>query len=187
VIAKGIREIEAGVVLAPGRQRRPGAGRKRITEHDPELVAALDALIEPDTVGDPDSPLRWVCKSTRVLAAELARRDHPISHVKLAQLLHAQKYSLQGTRKTGEGADHPDRDAQFRYINRCVTRALAAATRCCPWIRRRRDWSGTTPIPAASGVPCDRRRVPTRMTSRRPTCRGRIRTGSMTSAATRGS
>jgi Rhodopirellula transposase DDE domain len=89
-------------------------------------LAAVDALIEPDTLGDPESPLRWVCKSTRALAAELTRRDHPISHVKLAQLLHAQDYSLQGTRKTEEGTDHPDRDAQFRYINRCVRRALAA-------------------------------------------------------------
>jgi hypothetical protein len=125
VIAKGIQELEAGVALAAGRQRRPGGGRKPITTHDPDLLAALDALIAPETLGDPESPLRWVCKSTRVLAAELTRRDHPIGHVKLAQLLHAQHYSLQGTRKTEEGEDHPDRDAQFRYINRCVTRALA--------------------------------------------------------------
>ena len=126
VIAKGIRELQAGVALASGRQRRPGGGRKPITAHDPDLLGALDQLIAPETLGDPESPLRWVCKSTRVLAADLTRRDHPIGHVKLAQLLHAQRYSLQGTRKTEEGEDHPDRDAQFRYINRCVTRALAA-------------------------------------------------------------
>lgn len=125
VIAKGMRELQAGVALAAGRQRRPGGGRKPLTAHDPELLAALDQLIAPATLGDPESPLRWVCKSTRVLAAELTRRDHPIGHVTLAHLLHAQHYSLQGTRKTEEGDDHPDRDAQFRYINRCVTRALA--------------------------------------------------------------
>jgi hypothetical protein len=125
-IAKGIREIQSGGVLEAGRVRHRGAGRKPITVHDPQLVVALDRLIEPDTLGDPDSPLRWVCKSTRVLAAELGRQRHPISHVKLAQLLHAQHYSLQGTRKTEEGADHPDRDAQFRYINARVKQALAA-------------------------------------------------------------
>ena len=126
VIAKGMREIQERAVLSPGRQRRQGAGRKRITTTDPTLAAALDALIEPSTRGDPESPLRWVCKSTRVLAAELTRRRHPISHVTLAQLLQAQQYSLQGTRKMEEGTDHPDRDAQFRHINACVKRALAA-------------------------------------------------------------
>jgi hypothetical protein len=90
------------------------------------LLVALDRLIEPDTLGDPESPLRWVCKSTRVLAAELSRHGHPISHVKVAQLLHQQHYSLQGTRKTEEGADHPDRDAQFRHINARAKKALAA-------------------------------------------------------------
>ena len=125
-IAKGVREIQSGAVLEAGRVRRRGAGRKPLTVHDPHLVAAVDRLIEPDTRGDPDAPLRWVCKSTRVLAAELGRQRHPISHVKLAQLLHAQHYSLQGTRKTEEGADHPDRDAQFRYINARVKQALAA-------------------------------------------------------------
>ncbi len=125
-IAKGIREIQSGTVLDAGRVRRRGAGRKPITVHDPQLVAALDRLIEPDTLGDPASPLRWVCKSTRVLAAELGQQRHPISHVKLAQLLHQQHYSLQGTRKTEEGADHPDRDAQFRHINASVKKAVAA-------------------------------------------------------------
>jgi len=125
-IARGIREIQGGARLAPGRLRRPGAGRKAITARDPQLLAALDRLIEPDTRGDPASPLRWVCKSTRTLAAALTRQRHPISYVKVAQLLHAQHYSLQGTRKTEEGADHPDRDAQFRHINATVEQALAA-------------------------------------------------------------
>src|SRR5262245_13779045 len=125
-IAKGIREIQSGTVLEPGRVRRRGGGRKSVTVHDPQLLHALDRLIEPDTLGDPESPLRWVCKSTRVLAAELRRQRHPISHVTVAQLLHEQHYSLQGTRKTEEGADHPDRDAQFRHINASVKNALAA-------------------------------------------------------------
>ena len=125
-IAKGIREIRSGARLEAGRIRRPGAGRKPITVHDPHLLVALDRLIEPDTRGDPESPLRWVCKSTRALAAELGRQRHPISHVKVAQLLHDQHYSLQSPRKTEEGTDHPDRDAQFRHINTSVKRALAA-------------------------------------------------------------
>jgi hypothetical protein len=126
VIAKGIRELQKRAVLEAGRVRRRGAGRKPLTVRDPQVVAALDRLIEPDTLGDPESPLRWVCKSTRQLAAELGREGHPISHVTVAQLLHQQQYSLQGTRKTEEGEDHPDRDAQFRHINATVKRALTA-------------------------------------------------------------
>jgi len=123
-IAKGIKEIEAGTAPAPGRVRLAGAGRKRITDHDPRLAGALERLIDPDTRGDPETPLRWTCKSTRNLAAQLTRQKHPISHMKVAQLLHAQGYSLQGNRKTEEGSDHPDRDAQFRYINTQVKRTL---------------------------------------------------------------
>jgi len=124
-IAKGIKEIETGTAPAAGRVRQPGAGRKKITDHDPGLAGALERLIAPDTLGDPETPLRWTCKSTRTLAAQLTRRKHPISHLKVAQLLHAQGYSLQGNRKTEEGADHRDRDAQFRHINTQVKRTLA--------------------------------------------------------------
>ena len=124
-ITKGIKEIESGSAPPPGRVRRPGAGRKKITECDPALVEALEHLIEPETRGDPESPLRWTCKSTRTLAAQLTRQEHKVSHVKVAQLLHADGYSLQGNRKTKEGADHPDRDAQFRFINGQVEQALA--------------------------------------------------------------
>jgi hypothetical protein len=125
-IARGMAELRRGVPVEAGRIRRRGAGRKPITERDPHLLTVLDSLIEPDTLGDPESPLRWVCKSTRALAATLTRRQHPISHVKVAQLLQAEGYSLQGTRKTEEGADHPDRDAQFHHISATVKRALAA-------------------------------------------------------------
>jgi hypothetical protein len=123
-IAKGIREIAAGNAM-PGRIRRSGAGRKNIVERDPKLMVSLERLIEPETRGDPESPLRWICKSTRTLAAQLTRQKHPISHEKVAQLLRDQNYSLQSNRKTEEGADHPDRDAQFRHINAQVKRALA--------------------------------------------------------------
>ena len=104
--------------------RRAGAGRKSIVSNDPKLPEALDAMIEGDTRGDPESPLRWVCKSTRTIARVLKEQQHPISHVKVAQLLHAQHYSLQGNRKTEEGADHPDRDEQFRHISTEVKRYL---------------------------------------------------------------
>jgi hypothetical protein len=124
-IAKGIREIADGNAM-PGRIRRSGAGRKNIVERDPKLLVSLDRLIEPETRGDPESPLRWICKSTRTLAAQLTRQKHPVSHEKVAQLLRDQDYSLQSNRKTEEGADHPDRDAQFRHINTQVKRALAA-------------------------------------------------------------
>ncbi len=123
-ITRGVREIKAGEVLEAGRTRRTGAGRKTIVSHDPSLPEALDAMIEGGTRGDPQSPLRWICKSTRAIARALSQQRHPISHVKVAQLLHAQHYSLQGNRKTEEGADHPDRDAQFRHISAEVKRYL---------------------------------------------------------------
>jgi len=127
-IAKGIEEIESGAAPPPGQVRRPGAGRKKITVRDPGLAGALERLIEPETRGDPESPLRWTCKSTRAIAAQLTRAKHPVSHMKVAQLLHVQGYSLQSNRKTEEGGDHPDRDAQFRHINAEVTRAVSAGT-----------------------------------------------------------
>ena len=99
----------------PGRIRRQGAGRKKITETDPHLLSSLEYLIEPETRGDPESPLRWICKSTRTLALELTKQKHPVSHEKVAQILRDQNYSLQSNRKMEEGEDHPDRDAQFRH------------------------------------------------------------------------
>jgi hypothetical protein len=125
-IAKGMGEIQKGDSWLGERIRCPGAGRKNLTVSDPGLVAALDELIEGGTRGDPESPLRWVCKSTRTLAAELSQQQHPVSYVRVAQLLHEQNYSLQSNRKLEEGEDHPDRDAQFRHIHQCVKRALAA-------------------------------------------------------------
>ena len=124
-ITKGIRELQTGSGPGPGRIRRSGAGRKLMTVSDPRLVAALEAMIEGQTRGDPESPLRWICQSTRAIAQELGRHHHPVSHMTVAHLLHELDYSLQGTRKTEEGTDHPDRDAQFRYINAAVKKYLA--------------------------------------------------------------
>lgn len=124
-IANGILELQEGAMPPAGRVRRPGAGRKPITVSDPLLLGALEAMIDSQTRGDPQSPLRWICKSTRTIAQQLGRKKHPVSHVKVAQILHDLNYSLQSNRKTEEGADHPDRDAQFRHINAAVKKCLA--------------------------------------------------------------
>jgi hypothetical protein len=115
-----MRQERAAPSGAARRIRQPGGGRKSLPAMDPGVVAALEALVEPTTRGDPMSPLRWTCKSTRKLAQALAGQGHEVSHTKVAQLLADLHYSLQGTRKSLEGASHPNRNAQFRYINRCV-------------------------------------------------------------------
>ena len=102
--------------------RRAGAGRKRHTETDPQLLQALESLVEPTTRGDPESPLRWTLKSTTQLANELTRQKHPVSPRTVGRLLNYLEYSLQGNRKTLEGSAHPDRNAQFEYINASVKR-----------------------------------------------------------------
>lgn len=124
-IMKGLEELEEPPLPA-GRVRRPGGGRPALVVRDPDLPRRLEALVEPLTRGDPESPLRWTSKSTRTLSATLSAQHHPVSHEKVAQLLRQMDYSLQGNRKTEEGDDHPDRDAQFEYINAQVRKALAA-------------------------------------------------------------
>lgn len=124
-ITKGIREL-GQPPLPAGRIRRPGGGRLKLQARDPALPGVLEALVEPLARGDPESPLRWTCKSIRTLAAELTKNNHPISHEKVAQFLREMDYSLQGNRKTKDGKQHPDRDAQFEYINERVRLALAA-------------------------------------------------------------
>jgi transposase len=117
-IRSGVRELQsAAVETGPRRVRRAGSGRKRLTNREPQLQKALETLVEPATRGDPCSPLRWTCKSTRKLAAELSRSDRPVSHMTVARLLRQAGYSLQANRKTREGAAHPDRNAQFEFIN----------------------------------------------------------------------
>jgi hypothetical protein len=108
--------------LATPRIRRPGGGRKALTECDPQLLAALEALVEPTARGEPDSPLRWTIRSTRVLARVLGQQGHAVSHATVATLLSEVGFSLQANRKTREGESHPDRNAQFEYINRLVKR-----------------------------------------------------------------
>jgi hypothetical protein len=121
-IQRGLHELRAKRLLPPGRIRRPGGGRKPTVAKDPTLLTDLDGLVEPTASGDPMSPLRWTSKSVRHLAAALQRMGHQVSHQLVAELLAAAGYSLQANRKTREGAAHPDRDAQFRYINQQVPR-----------------------------------------------------------------
>ena len=119
-IERGITELDAGINIPSNRQRQPGGGRKAATTLDPDLRAALERLVEPVSRGDPESPLRWTCKSTRQLAKELTLQGHQVSSMTVGKLLKEAGYSLQANRKTREGKNHPDRDAQFRYINRRV-------------------------------------------------------------------
>ncbi len=121
----GTAEIDQGAEPA-GRVRRSGAGRPKATDRDPGLLAALDALVEPTARGDPQSPLRWTCKSTRNLADELTAQGHPVSAKTVARLLAGMDYSLQAPSKQVEGAQHPDRDGQFGYLNEQAKAHLAA-------------------------------------------------------------
>jgi hypothetical protein len=115
-VSAGVDELDAGAQVL-GRARRPGGGRRRLADLDPGLVPALLALVEPQERGDPMSPLRWTTKSTRKLAGELTRQGHKAGADTVADLLRQEGFSLQGNAKTLEGKQHPDRDAQFRYIN----------------------------------------------------------------------
>ncbi len=124
-VSRGARELEAGIE-PDGRVRREGAGRRAVEDADPDLVPALEALVDPESRGDPESPLRWTTKSTSHLAGELAAQGHAATAVTVARLLKQGGYSLQGNAKTIEGRQHPDRDAQFRYINAQVVAFQAA-------------------------------------------------------------
>ena len=123
-IRTGLRELESGEPLEPGRVRRRGAGRKPLTETDPTLLADLERLVDDQSRGDPESPLRWTAKSVRRLRDELRTQGHDVSHETVARLLRRLGYSLQANRKAKEGADHPDRDDQFRYVNETAKRAI---------------------------------------------------------------
>jgi transposase len=123
-VRRGLAEL-GETDLGKGRVRRAGGGRKRSVDLDPTLRADLEALIEPGSRGDPESPLRWTTKSVRNLAAELGRTGHRVSHQTVAELLHALGYSLQANRKTLEGTEHPDRNAQFEHLNGAVQLALS--------------------------------------------------------------
>jgi transposase len=124
-IRAGLQELDSPSTSAPhlaahARLRRPGGGRKSLIDHDPDLLKALEALVDPVTRGDPMSPLRWTCKSALRLATELQHQGYQVSERSINRLLHHLGYSLQSNRKTVEGKQHPDRDAQFQHINRRV-------------------------------------------------------------------
>ena len=144
------------------RIRREGGGRKRLVEHDATLARDLERLIEPLTRGDPESPLRWTCKSTRQLAAELQAQGHHVSHMAVARLLHTLGYSLQANSKTLEGTSHPDRNAQFEHINAVVGQHQAAGEpvvsvdtkkkECVPSKGPTDQWAQVPPGQAARGA-----------------------------------
>ena len=126
-ITEGMKELnqrKTARKLPLARVRRAGAGRKRTLDKHPDLLKDLDRLVDPVTRGDPESPLRWTCKSVRRLAEELQEEGHSVSYQTVAELLHAMDYSLQANQKTLEGKQHPDRDEQFEYINRKAQRYL---------------------------------------------------------------
>jgi hypothetical protein len=125
-IRKGIAELEAGERLAPGRVRRPGGGRKSILESDPAILDAIERLVDEDSRGDPESLLRWTAKSVRQIAGALRELGHEVHFRSVAMLLRLLGYSLPANVKTGEGASHPDRDAQFQHINATAKAAVAA-------------------------------------------------------------
>jgi transposase len=128
-ILMGLKELEQGLQVLEGearRIRRAGAGRKKLTDHEPGLINALERLVEPVTRGDPESSLRWTCKSLMQLSRELTTHGYKVSHVTVGTLLKGLGYSLQGNRKTLEGGSHPDRNAQFSFINEKAEAALSA-------------------------------------------------------------
>jgi hypothetical protein len=126
-ILVGIRESVIDSGASPSRIRRTGGGRKSAVVHQPDLATKLESLVEPLSRGDPESPLRWTCKSTRVLAQELSNCGYKVSSRIVRHLLHKMDYSLQGNSKTLEGKQHPDRNAQFEFINACVSAQMRAS------------------------------------------------------------
>ena len=125
-IRAGLRELESGGSIGTARVRRAGGGRKPITETDPSLADDLERLVDPESRGDPEQPLRWTAKSVRKLAEGLRELGHEVSHQTVARLLRSRGYSLQANAKTREGSSHPDRDPQFRHINKTASEAIAA-------------------------------------------------------------
>ena len=122
-ITQGVRDLSGSEKVrsaSPGRVRNPGGGRKKVEDGDPALLVRLREIVEENAAGDPMSPLKWTSKSTRTIALELTRLGHPVSSVTVGRCLEDMGYTLQANVKTREGARHPDRDAQFRYLNRQV-------------------------------------------------------------------
>src|SRR5947209_3264235 len=143
-IHAGLKELQAGrrPSLEAGRSRKTGGGRKPLTFHDPDLPQALEKLVEPTTRGDPESPLRWTCKSTRRLAEELQRQGYNIGERKVADLLHQMGYSLQANAKTLEGSQHADRNAQFEYVNAQTRKFFGQAFPVISVDTKKKEWVG---------------------------------------------
>ncbi len=153
-VRKAVHELtsaEQAEQLPPGRSRQPGGGRKRAVVLEPGLTDAVSSLVDPDSRGDPESPLRWTIKSTRVLAGALGEMGYHVSHVRVAEILHALHFSLQGNRKTLEGKQHPDRDAQFRYINELAKARLVANLPVVSVDTKKKELIGASPGYANGG------------------------------------
>ena len=148
-IGRGLKDLVDR--LPPGRVRKPGGGGKTAVERNPGLLPDLLSLVEPGARGDPMSPLRWTCKSLRRLAAELTARGHPVSRTVVGELLAREKFSLQANRKTREGSEHPDRDAQFAHINASVTAALAERQPVISVDTKKKELVGDFRVSAATG------------------------------------
>jgi transposase len=152
-IRRGIEGLKARKSSSQGRQRRKGGGRKKAEEQDTRLIRALNRLVEPATLGDPQSPLRWTTKTTRNLAAELTQQNHPIGATTVRRLLREMGYSLQGNRKTQEGKQNPDRDAQFRHINRRVKAQLKNDQPCISVDTKKKEVLGNLKNPGRTWRP----------------------------------
>jgi hypothetical protein len=132
-ISRGMREADSpDLAMGPERIRRPGGGRRRKAVLDPALVTTLESLVDPLSRGDPESPLRWTCKSTRNLSTELGRSGYEVSHTLVGRLLGELGYRLQANRKTKEGRSHPDRNAEFERVNAHVARQVARGEPAIP-------------------------------------------------------
>jgi len=152
-IATGLRELEARLALPGARGRQPGGGRKQLTETDPRVLSDLRDLVAAASRGEPDSPLQGTNKSTRTLAAELTRRQHPISYGTVAMLLTREGYRLQANRKTREGAQQPDRDAQFPYSSQCTNHFLARRAPVLSVETKKKDLVGNFKNPGRRWLP----------------------------------
>jgi transposase len=161
-IRKGQAELAARQAQpelgVPARLRGAGAGRQCKTAQDLALLPALERLVDPVTRGDPESPLRWTCKSSYELARALTAQGHTVSARTVQRLLHAAGYSLQSNRKTREGSAHPDRNAQFERINELVRAFRRLDNPPFPLIRKRKNWSAISRMPGVNGNPKDNRR-----------------------------
>jgi transposase len=146
-VRRGVAELEEGGDRLPeGRVRAPGGGRKRAETNDPAVLECLLGLVEPDERGDPESPLRWTTKSLRNLAEELTRQGHAVSALTVGRLLRGAGFSLQANAKILEGAQHPDRDAQFRYINNEVKDHQAGGEPVISVDTKKREQLGRLPM-----------------------------------------